>query len=43
MASFITNKMGGTPKPSYDVFINELNGDFCSLSLNALASTHLVV
>ncbi len=29
MASLITNKMGGTPKSSYDVFINELNGAFC--------------
>jgi hypothetical protein len=29
MASLITNKMGGTPKSSYDVFINELSGVFC--------------
>ncbi len=29
MASLIINKMGGTPKPSYDVFINEFNGVFC--------------
>jgi len=29
MASLITNKIGGTPKFSYDVFINELSGVFC--------------
>ncbi len=29
MASLIINKVGGTPKPNYDVFINELNGVFC--------------
>jgi len=29
MASLITNKMGGTSKPSYDVFINEFNDVFC--------------
>ncbi len=29
MASLITNKMGGTPKTIYDVFIIELNIVFC--------------
>jgi hypothetical protein len=31
MASLIINKMGGTPKPNYDVFINELNNVFCNV------------
>ncbi len=41
MASLITNKMGGTPKPSYDVFINEFSGVFCYVILKC-PSLHLV-
>jgi hypothetical protein len=36
MASLITNKMGGTPKSSNDVFINELNGAFCCVIVKCL-------
>ncbi len=33
--------MDGTPKPNYDVFINELNGVFCCV-IPKCRSLHLV-
>ncbi len=41
MASFITNEMGGTPKPNYDVFIYEFNDIFCYVIPKCL-SFHLL-
>jgi len=43
ITSLITNKVGGTSKPSYNFFINEFSCVFIVLSLKALASTHLMV